>query len=122
MAQFDAGMLDELASQREVQVRARRRDGSDTDLPIWVVAVDGDAYVRSVRGGQGQWWRRARDERQMTLVAGGQPTPVAVEPVSDAELNERVSEAYAAKYGLAGPGETMAHEVVDTTLRISPAQ
>lgn len=121
MAQFDAATLDELTSEREVHVRTQGRDGSDTDLPIWVVTVDRDAYVRSVRGGQGQWWRRARDAGHMTLVAGGQPLSVVVDPVTDTELNERVSEAYAAKYGLAGPGETMAHEVADTTLRVSPA-
>lgn len=122
MSQFDAGTLDELTTQREVHVRTQGRHGSDTDLPIWVVTVGNDAYVRSVHGGQGRWYNRARADRRMTLVVGGRAVPVAVAPVSDSELNEQVSEAYAAKYGLAGPGETMAHQVADTTLRVSPAQ
>jgi hypothetical protein len=47
---------------------------------------------------------------------------VRVEPVEDAALNERVSDAFRAKYGAQSPGSTEAMvtpEVVATTLRLT---
>jgi hypothetical protein len=122
VARFDAGMLQRFHSDREVGVRARHRDGSTVDLPIWIVTVAGEPYVRSYRAERGAWYRRARRNGRMTLVVDGQAVPVVTQPAEGDELNRQVSEAFAAKYGSGGPARTMVSPpVTATTLRLLPA-
>jgi hypothetical protein len=99
--------------EREREVRVGRK----RTLPIWIVVVDGDAYVRSYHGERGRWYRRARVSRRVVIDG----VEYGVEPVTDPALNERISEAYRAKYGQRSPGPTAAMaapEVVATTLRV----
>jgi hypothetical protein len=108
---LDAETLDRFDGTRELHVGARR-------TPIWVVVVDGDAYVRSYRGARGRWYQRARERGRMVL----EGIPVDVEPVADADLNQRISDAFRAKYGARSPRPTEAMvspEVVATTLRVA---
>jgi hypothetical protein len=98
---------------REVHVA-----GPSKRIPIWAVVADDEAYVRSYRGESGAWYRRARREGRMTL----EGVDVRVEPVEDAALNERVSDAFRAKYGARSPESTekmVTPEVVATTLRLT---
>ena len=90
--------------------------------PIWAVVVDGDVYVRSYRGERGAWYRRARADGRMTVGVDGSDVEVAAEPAVDEAVNQRVSDAYRAKYGARSPGptETMVNaEISATTLRLS---
>jgi hypothetical protein len=94
------------------------------DLPIWVVVVDGDAYVRSYRAERGAWYRRALADGRLTIVADGRELDFGVEPVAGEEINGRVSDAFQAKYGKRSPRSTEAMvspEVVRTTLRLIEA-
>src|SRR5437016_7465321 len=121
MARFEDSLLRQLDRDREVQVRARRRDGSTTDIPIWIVTVDDEPYVRSYLAERGAWYRRARSEGRLTLVARGRAVPAAVEPLEGGDLNQRVSDAFTAKYGTGGSARTMVSpEVSATTLRLVP--
>jgi hypothetical protein len=121
MAGFDDPLLQTFDRDREVQVRVRRRDGSMVDLPIWIVTVGEEPYVRSYRAERGAWYRHARERGSMTVVARGQVVAVAVEPAADEDLNRQVSEAFTAKYGRGGPARTMvSDEVAATTLRLLP--
>lgn len=123
MARFDASLLQQLEHEREVYVRVARRDGKIAELPIWIVTVDGDAYVRSYLADRGAWYRRALAAGRMTLVVRRKAQPVVVEPIGDEKLNRRVSQAFVAKYGNSGSARTMVSEpVTATTLRVSPAQ
>jgi len=115
-------MLANLDETVEVDMVTPRRDGSLSSRPIWVVVVDGDAYVRSYRGESGAWYRRARTDGLATIGVDGRETEVGVEPVTDEETNRKVSDAFRAKYGERSPGptETMVNdEVSRTTLRLS---
>jgi hypothetical protein len=106
----------------EVDMVTPRRDGSLSRRPIWVVVVDGDAYVRSYRGESGAWYRRARTDGLAMIGVDGREIEVGVEPVSDEETNRKVSDAFRAKYGKRSPGptETMVNdEVSQTTLRLT---
>jgi hypothetical protein len=90
-------------------------------LPIWAVVVDDEVYVRSYHGERGAWYRRALREERMKL----EGIDVRVEPVHDSELNERISDAFRAKYGGRSPASTEAMvspEVVATTLRLKRAE
>ncbi|MFF5205269.1 DUF2255 family protein [Streptosporangium sp. NPDC000396] len=105
----------------EIVMRVRREDGSWSARPIWVVAVDGDAYVRSAFGHRGAWYREVRAGAAAEIEAAGMILPVRLEPVSDPALVQRVSDGYRAKYALSwpGPAETMAAgEACATTMRV----
>jgi len=123
MARFDASVFRLLEREREVYVRVTRRDGRMGELPIWIVTVDGQAYVRSYLADRGVWYRRALAAGRMTLVVRGKAVPVVVEPIEDERLNKSISQAFIAKYGDSGPARTMVSEpVTATTLRVSPAE
>jgi len=122
MTRFDTSLSQLLDREREVYVRVTRRDGKIGELPIWIVTVDGEAYVRSYLADRGAWYRRALANGRMTLVVRSTAHPVVVEPIRDEALNRRISEAFVAKYGNRGPARTMVSEpVTATTLRVSPA-
>jgi hypothetical protein len=119
---LDQDTLELLDQSREVEMRTPRRDGSMSSRPIWVVVVDGDAYVRSYRGARGAWYRRALADGSAVLGVGGRTLEVVVEPTADDELNRRVSEAFRAKYGARSPGSTEAMvspEITRTTMRLT---
>ena len=100
----------------------RRRVATPTKpVPIWAVVVDGEAYVRSYRGERGAWYRRALREGRIEV----EGIEARVEPERDRDVNERISDAFRAKYGSRSPGSTEAMvtpEVVATTLRLVPAR
>jgi hypothetical protein len=86
-------------------------------IPVWAVVVDGDAYVRSYRGERGAWYRRALREGRLEI----EGVEARVEPEHDPELNERISDAFRAKYGASSRSSTEAMvtpEVTATTLRL----
>src|SRR5919201_570162 len=119
---LDQATLGTLEESVEVDMITPRRDGSFSRRPIWVVVVDGDAYVRSYRGESGAWYRWVRADGQATIGADDRAIEVGVEPVSDAETNRTVSDAFRAKYGGRSPGptETMVNdEVSRATLRLT---
>jgi len=119
---LDRAMLANLDETVEVDMVTPRRDGSLSSRPIWVVVVDGDAYVRSYRGESGAWYRRARADGQATIGVDGRAIEVGVEPVGDDQTNLRVSDAFRSKYGRRSPGptDTMVNdEVSRTTLRLN---
>jgi hypothetical protein len=118
----DPATLANLEESIEVDMVTPRRDGSLSRRPIWVVVVDGNAYVRSYRGDRGAWYRRARADGQATIGLDDRAIEVGVEPVSDDETNRKVSDAFRAKYSGRSPGptETMVNdEVSRTTLRLT---
>jgi hypothetical protein len=97
----------------EVHVETPRRQ-----LPIWAVVVGGDAYIRSYHGPDGEWYKRTL--REGTVVIDG--TGYGVEPEHDAEVNEKVSQAFRYKYGARSPRPTegmVGAEVAATTLRLT---
>jgi hypothetical protein len=105
-----------------VDIRTPRRDGSTSSRLIWVVVVDGDAYVRSYLGARGAWYQRALTDGGAVLDVGGRTLDVRLQPAADDELNRRVSEAFRAKYGARSPGSTDAMvtpEVNRTTMRLT---
>lgn len=123
MPRFDESLFHLLEREREVYVRVTRRDGKVGELPIWIVTVEGEAYVRSYLAERGAWYRRALADGRMTLVVRGKAVPVVVEPMEDERLDKSISEAFITKYGDSGPTRTMVSEpVTATTLRVSPAE
>jgi hypothetical protein len=101
-----------LDRKREVHVATSRKR-----LPIWAVVVDDEAYVRSYRGEHGAWYRRALRNGRIEI----EGIEARVEPERDPELNERISDAFRAKYGERSPSSTdtmVTPQVAATTLRL----
>src|SRR6266536_3191183 len=95
-------------------VRGRRpagrpeRDHDAHAPPVWVVVLNGSAYVRSYLGMRGAWYRRVRVGRRAEITVDGQTVAVGLEPVADEALDRRISAAYRAKYGSRWPAPTEA--------------
>jgi hypothetical protein len=120
---LDRETLELLHRTDEIDILTPRRDGSTASRPIWVVVVDGDAYVRSWLGGKGAWYRRALADGGAAVQVGGRTLDVGLEPAQDEELNRQVSDAFWEKYGarFRGPTEEMVTpEVEATNLRLTP--
>jgi hypothetical protein len=67
-------------------------------VPIWVVRVGDELYVRSWRGTGGGWFRAAKASRAARISAGGVEKDVALRDAGD-DVNDAVDAAYRAKYG-----------------------
>jgi hypothetical protein len=122
---FDDEVIQLLAEIEEIEVETRAGPGAPSHrVTIWVV-VDGDAaYVRSVRGARGRWYREATTYPEALLHAGARKLPVHLERVSDGATNARVSEAFLRKY-VQWPNDARAmvrDEVLPTTLRLHPTE
>lgn len=91
--------LDRIGAADELEIAARRSDGTPrAPVPIWVVRVGDQVYVRSWRGQNGGWFRTAHESRAGHVSAGGVERDVALRDADD-EVNDAVDDAYRAKYG-----------------------
>jgi hypothetical protein len=90
-------------------------------VPIWVVRVGNDLYVRSYRGPSGSWYRRARRNGSGRISVGGVDHAVRF-TAADLTVRTQVDEAYSAKYGqyssLVRP--MISDTVAQTTLQLQP--
>ena len=122
---FDAETLELLDETKEVKIETRR----DAESPvhrriIWVVVVEGEVFVRSVRGRKGRWYREISSNPEGALLVRGNRIPVHSTPATDDTTVDAVSDALKSKYEEAWPGPTAAMvrpEVLPTTLKLSPA-
>ena len=103
----------------EVDVETVSPKGSWHRVPIWVVVVDGAAYVASVNAAKGRWYRELT-QRDGALAVDARRFPVHAVPVSDPALLQRVSEEYGRKYerSRASLASMQREEVLATTLRL----
>lgn len=76
-----------------------RADGVTYGTPTWIwsVAVDGALYVRAYNGRKSRWYQAAAKQKAGRIIAAGLTREVEFEPV-DEVLNERIDNAYRAKY------------------------
>lgn len=118
---FDTETLEQLDSTKEVHIETH--EGSRTFRTIiWVMVDDGEVYVRSVRGEDGEWYQRTLADPNVALLAGDDRIPAVAVPAPDPETIERVNQALRDKYQ---PGKSLdamlRSEVVGTTMRLDPA-
>ena len=122
---FDPETLSLLDETEEVLIETRRAaDSPEHRTIVWVVIVEDEVFVRSVRGRKGRWYRELSDNPEGALHAGERRIPVRATPTTDHATVEAVSEAYRSKYEEPWPGPTAAMvrpDVLPTTLKLSPA-
>lgn len=123
MTSWTSDELDRIGSADELRITSVRADGALRPyVPIWVVRVGDDLYVRSYRGADGGWFRHLRERDRGRIKAGGVEREVAVAAAAD-EVDDAVDEAYRGKYGRYGSrlvDPMIAAPARGTTLRLAP--
>jgi hypothetical protein len=109
----------------EIEIETSRGSGAPLHRTVIWIVVDGDvAYVRSVKGPAGRWYRELRANPHGAVHADSQRVAVDAEAVSDQSTIGRVSDLIREKYEQrwAGPTASMVRdEVLGTTLRLTSA-
>jgi hypothetical protein len=119
---WDTASTRQLADAGEIDIVVPAPDRPEVRTPIWIVAVDGDLYVRSWKGDAGIWFRRAHRYGTGSIVAAGHRYDVRFSAVGDPELNARIDDAYRSKYGRSSYTQTMTRPpATATTTRLDPA-
>jgi hypothetical protein len=125
MSHWTPEELTRIANAEELAVTATGTDGATRKpVTVWVVR-DGDAlYVRSYKGKDGAWYRNV-SKRSGRVRAAGIERDVEFAHADDTTLNDRIDEAYRAKYarhGSAFVDPMVADQARATTLRLNPRQ
>jgi hypothetical protein len=122
---FDAETLRLLDETKEVRIETRRDgDSPEHRTIIWVVVVEGEVFVRSVRGQRGRWYREISSNPEGALHVQDDRIPVQAIPVTEEAMVDAVSAAFRSKYQQSSPSSTEAMvrpETLPTTLKLWPA-
>jgi hypothetical protein len=99
MAAWPKDELNKIAGADDLQIAPFREDGATYGAPTWIwsVAVEGALYVRGYNGQNSRWYKAAVREKAGRIIAAGMTKEVAFEPV-DGPINDRIDDAYRAKY------------------------
>jgi hypothetical protein len=91
--------LRKIAEADDLHIAPFREDGLTygTLTWIWSVAVEGALYVRAYNGPNSRWYLAAVKQSAGRITAAGMTKEVAFEAV-DGAINERIDDAYRAKY------------------------
>ncbi len=122
---FDAETLRLLDETKEVYIETRRDgDSPEHRTIIWVVVVEGEVYVRSVRGAKGRWYREISSNPEGALHVVGDRIPVRAASATEGPTVDAVSAALRSKYEQSSPSSTASMvrpDTLPTTLKLSPA-
>ena len=122
MAPWNPSQLERIAAEREIEVSSLREDGALTKpVTIWAVRVGDDLYVRSVRGGEGGWFKAAESRHEGRIEADSTAVDVTFEDAPH-HLDAEIDEAYRAKYGHpSDPVDSITTDAAkETTIRVVP--
>jgi hypothetical protein len=95
-ARADAPDWTALAAPQTVEVITVDEDGDVRETTIWIVAVEGQAYIRT---GNTSWGDNLVRTPELTLRANGVEHPLRVQFVEDDGLRRKIEHAFREKYG-----------------------
>jgi hypothetical protein len=100
MSAWTSDELNKIGAADELQIAARRRDGTlRNPVTIWVVRVGEDLYVRSAHGHNAAWFRGTQVRHEGHIRAGGVEKDVNfVDLDHDDDIHNQIDAAYRAKY------------------------
>jgi hypothetical protein len=99
MSTWSKDDLRKIADKDDLHISPFREDGKTYGTPTWIwsVAVDNALYVRAYNGQNSRWYQAALQQKAGRIHAAGEKWDVSFEPV-DGEINDRIDDAYRAKY------------------------
>jgi hypothetical protein len=116
--------LQQIAESDDFHISPFREDGETYGTPTWIwsVVVDGAVYVRGYNGQQSRWYQAAVGQRAGRIRAAGITKEVVFESI-DGSINDRIDDAYRAKYG-GSPYLTpmIARRARSATVRVMPVK
>ena len=119
---FASDDLERLNRAEEIDIETQGPDGPVHRTTIWVVVDGDDAFVRSVRGREGRWFREAMANPAVSILVEGQRLAATAIPATDPDSIERVNDALTRKYeNIPGYRPMLKPDTFDTTLRLEPA-
>jgi hypothetical protein len=91
--------LRKIAEADDLHISPFREDGVTYGTPTWIwsIAVDDAIYVRGYNGLKSRWYQAAVQKKAGRIIAAGMTNEVTFEAVNG-PINDRVDEAYTAKY------------------------
>lgn len=120
-SRVDDELMRHLRDDEEIEISTTKKDGTAVSVTIWSVAAGRAAYVRSVHGERGAWYRRALARDGNGVEVRGRVHPVALLPVDDEAELAAVDAALRTKYATRWPDETESLMVPESrmcTLRV----
>src|SRR3954451_4391235 len=100
MAAWSQDELRNVGETDDLHISPFREDGETCGTPTWIwsVVVDGALHVRGYNGQQSRWFQAAVRQEAGRIRAAGITKEVVFESV-DGPINDRIDDAYRAKYG-----------------------
>jgi hypothetical protein len=114
--------LRKIAEADDLHISPFREDGLTYGTPTWIwsVVVDVALYVRAYNGQNSRWYKSAHKQKAGRIVSAGMTTEVSFEPV-DGSVNDRIDDAYRAKYGSSSYlGQMISARARSATVKITP--
>jgi hypothetical protein len=91
--------LEQIGSSEELEIAPRRADGTLRGwVPIWVVSVRDQVYVRTWHRRDTGWFGQVVDSQQARIRVSGLEADVAVADIGDDERRSDIDAAYRDKY------------------------
>ena len=99
MSTWPKDELRKIAETDDLHVSPFREGGKTYGTPTWIwsVVVDDALYVRGYNGQKSRWYQAAVRQKAGRITAAGMTKEVSFEQV-DGAINNRIDEAYTAKY------------------------
>jgi len=124
MPGWTAEELTKIGDADELELSSRRPDGGlRNPVTIWVVRLEDELYVRSVKGRNGPWFRGTRSRREGRISAGGVEKDVTFADADD-NTGDGLDSAYRAKYAhypAAYVDSIVTSEAREATIKLLPA-
>jgi hypothetical protein len=100
MSTWPKDELRKIAEADDLHIAPFRENGVTYGTPTWIwsVAVEDSLYVRGYNGKSSRWYQAAIRQEAGRIIAAGMTKEVTFEPVDDRAMNDRIDDAYRAKY------------------------
>ena len=98
---FPAKMLDAIRKEKIIGIRAGR-ESTHRVIGVWVVVVEGRAFIRSWSMKPRSWWRTFVEDPYGSLFVGNDEIPIRAIQTRSERLKDLVSQAYKEKYNTPG--------------------
>ena len=86
----------EAAAPDVVRILTQDEDGSTRETKIWIVLLDGQAYIRTANT---RWYRNIERDPNVTVRSEGAEYPATAQLVTDESPLDRIEAAFREKYG-----------------------